>query len=104
MKNANLIISKKRLQLIINEEIANLKNEAVDHEGVKVVVTEASKLLKAANSFKEKANVVMANSVSPELDTLISRLESMIEAPASFINRPKLAPKVIKLRQTSSDD
>lgn len=106
MKTAKVTISKQRLKEIIAEEVSRfrIQNEAVDHEGVKVVVNSASKLLKAATDFKENANATMTNAVTPGLDSMINTLEEMISNPSSYTDKKHIEPKRIKLRQVKEEN
>ncbi len=95
-----LKITESDLRQFIVDELSQLR-EGVDHEGVKHVVTAASKLLKACEAFKDDPTVAMTNATTPHLDKLISVLESMISAPGSYVNPAKPKPKkVVKLRRS----
>lgn len=99
-KTISYKISEKRVKTIIAEELKNkLKTEAIDHEGAKTVVNGASKLLKAAEAFKEDANGGMQSAVTPHLDQIINALEQMISNPASYTDKVKVEPKRVKLRR-----
>lgn len=104
MKTAKIRISKERLRQLVAEELRMLHNEQVDHEGVKTVVTSSSKLLKAAEAFKKDATAAMTNALTPALDQLISVLEDMVSNPSSYVDKPKVGPRRIKLRRVDSDD
>lgn len=91
--------TEARLRQIIIEELQALHVEAVDHEGVKIVVNGASKLLKAIEAFKNDANIAMTNAVTPNIDEVAAVLESMISTPASYVDQKAVEPKVVKLRK-----
>lgn len=95
-------ITESKFRQIVAEELNALK-EDVDHEGVKKVVTAASKLLKACSAFNEgEPTAQMVNAVTPHLGSLIKVLEAMINTPASYVTaavKPK-KKKVVKLRST----
>lgn len=78
-------INKKDLSRIIHEEMRLLVMEQVDHEGVKTVVTSASKLLKAIEASRSSLTPAMVNALTPHLDSVASQLESMISNPASYV-------------------
>lgn len=103
MKTAKVQISEEHLRKLVAEELRALQREQVDHEGVKTVVTAASKMLKAAGAFKESANVAMTNALTPGLDQIIETLEAMVNNPASYVDVPKVEPRRIKLRQVDDD-
>lgn len=102
MKDNEHKISELRLRQIVREEFKALR-ESVDHEGVKTVVTAASKLLKVAEAFKADATLAMTNAVTPGLDQLISTLEDMVSNPASYVDKPKVEPRRIKLRAVKDE-
>ncbi len=94
----SLKITELDLRKIVVEELSAIR-EQVDHEGVKHVVTTASKLLKALEQFKEKEPTpAMVNAMTPHLDTMISLLESMISNPSSYVVRIKPEPRTVRLR------
>ena len=90
-------INEDRLREIIAEELKNI-NEEVDHEGVRTVVNGASKLLKAIGAFKGDSTGAMTNAVTPHLDAILKALENMVSTPASYVDKPKVEPKRVKLR------
>lgn len=93
------VIDEDRLRQIVAEELKRV-HEAVDHEGVRNVVNAASKLLKAAEAFKEEANGPAMSAVTPHLDHLVAALEDMVNTPASYVEKQKVAPRVVRLRPT----
>ena len=96
-------IKEAELRQIIVEELSALR-EGVDHEGVRHVVTGASKLLKACEAFKDgDLTPAMTNATTPLLNQLISVLEAMISTPASYVVKKPTKPKqrVVKLRKQS---
>lgn len=95
-------VSKDNLRRIVTEEIKKLR-ESVDYDGVKVVVTESSKLLKVLNQFKENATQQMIGSTTPHIDTLIKTLEEMIHSPSSYVDKVKPVAKTVKLRKVDDD-
>jgi hypothetical protein len=92
-------ITPQRLKEIISEEIKNHLMEDVDYEGVKKVVTLASKLLSAIKSTKSDVTGAMTNALMPHLEELEKTLESMINNPASYVDKPPAQQKVVKLRK-----
>jgi len=97
-------ISEQRVREIINEELAlAIKEGRVDHEAVNNVVTAASKLLKAAGDFKGKMNSSLEGACSPHLDSLISKLEHVLENPVAYVDRIKPVRRTIRLRQVEND-
>ena len=77
-------------------------NEKVDHSSIKSVVTNASELLDAIESFKEKAGVTAVNAVTPHIGQLETTLEDMLSSPASYVQKVKLGPQKISFKPTKS--
>lgn len=90
-------ITEDKLRKMIAEELKNM-HEQVDHEGVRKVVNNASKLLKALESFKGDATGAMSNALTPHLDAMHKALEDMISTPGSYVDKPKAMAKTVKLR------
>jgi len=101
-KLVNVRLSEKRLREIVTEELSVLR-EKLDHEAVRLIVTESSKLLKAVEQFKETANVTMTNSVQPHLDELSSTLERMIANPGTYVDKPKPVVKKVTFQPVKTD-
>jgi len=98
MNKKKVRISESHLRKLVVEELRAL-NEHIDHEGVKIVVTAASKLLKAVEDFNDSANSTMTNALEPDLGSVMQQLESMINNPSSYLDKPKPVKKVVHLRQ-----
>lgn len=102
-KTAEFKISEKRLREIVFEELARKKGtvqtESVDADGVKTVINASSKLLKAAVSFKEQANIALQNALGSNVDQIIRTLEQIIQNPSAYTDRVKVEPKRVKLRR-----
>lgn len=90
-------ISLDRVREIIKEEIDDM-NEAVDHNGIRDIVTVASKLLAAVEGFKEKASSHAINAVTPALSQLEQTLEDMVSTPGSYVVKPRPEPKRVSLK------
>lgn len=91
-------ISRERLQQIIKEELAKTLDEAVDHAGIRDVVTGASKLLAAVEAFKATAPHAAQNAVVPHITELERVLEDMVSSPGSYVEKPKVQPKMVSLK------
>ena len=94
---SNAKINIDSLRKIIKEEISQL-NEQIDHAGIRDVVTGASKLLAAIETFKGAAPHSAINSVTPQIDQLEKILEDMISTPGSYVSKPKQEPKKVTLK------
>lgn len=99
----NMKITEKRIKEIIAEEIkAKSKvTETVDHAASATVVTHASKLLKALETFDEHATDQMKNSVIPNFDAIKQTLENMVSTPGSYVKTPSTR-KVVSLRKVDN--
>lgn len=90
------------LRRIIREELTTV-NEAVDHAGIRDVVTGASKLLAAVEAFKTSAPVSVVHAVTPHIDILEKVLEDMVSTPGSYVPKKKLEPKKVSLKAVKSE-
>lgn len=90
-------ITEKDLRKIVKEELESLQ-EQVDHNAIKDVVTGASKLLAAVESFKGTAPPAAVNALTPNLDHVQKVLEDMLSTPGSYVPKPKVEPKKVSLR------
>ncbi len=95
-------ISRAQIQKIIAEEISRL-SEDVDHTQIKDVVTVASKLMSAIESFKSSAPQAVLNALTPNIDTISKSLEDMVSNPSSYVTRQKPAVKKISLKQVKNN-
>ena len=92
-------ISLVRLRQIIKDELVqNSVNEVVDHNGIRDIVTIASKLLAAVEDFKEKGSPAAINAVTPHLGEIEKTLENMVSAPGSYVAAPKKEPQMVSLK------
>jgi hypothetical protein len=89
------------LRRIVREELK--LNETVDHAAIRDIVTDASKLLAAVESFKSTASISAKNAVTPHIDQIEKVLEDMVSTPGSYVAKPKLVPKKVTLRQVKSE-
>lgn len=90
-------ISLDRLREIVKEELSTV-NEQVDHAAIKDIVTHASKLLAAVETFKKNAGPSAINGVTPHIDALEKILEDMVSSPSSYVSKPKAELKKVSLR------
>jgi translation elongation factor EF-Tu-like GTPase len=97
-KTIRITIKEKDLRRLVSEEVKAIR-EDVDPDGVRNVVNTASKLLKTARDFKEKATGAMTNATTPHLDSIIAALSSMIETPSSYVDKPERTQKTVQLRK-----
>lgn len=109
-KTVEIKITEKRLREIVAEELARkngqktkVVTEAIDAEGVKIVINASSKLHKALQAFKEDANTALENALGVDVDKVLSTLEHIIQNPASYTDKAKIEPKRVKLRAVKED-
>lgn len=103
MKQCKVRISESDIRRIIIQEMQQL-HEDVDHEGIANVASVASKMLKAANEFRQNANPSMSETVSPYFERVIELLEEMVSNPGAYIVKPKLEPKKVTLAQVKPEE
>lgn len=97
MTQSKAKVNLNDLRKIIKQELRSF-NESVDHNGIKEVVTGASKLLAAIESFKDSAPDAAINAVTPHLTALEGVLEDMVNTPGSYVTKAKIEPKVVSLK------
>ena len=87
-----------KLRKIIREELARATiNEDVDHKAISDVVSSASKLLDAINTFKEKAPDTVKAAINVHIEPAVELLENMLKTPDSYVTKPVAEPKVVHL-------
>lgn len=94
-----IAIEEGMLRQLVVDELKRLQ-EDIDHDGLKRVVNNASKLHQAVAKFKGDATAAMMNAVTPHLDAMMKSLEDMLHTPSSYTDKPKKEPKIVKLRAT----
>lgn len=92
------MLSKEKIKELVLKEIKQM-NEEVNFEGIKDVVTFATKLLSSVKAFKKVANQTMLSSVTPAIDTIEKSLEDMVQNPSAYTDKKAVEPQVIKLRK-----
>ena len=104
MKNK---ITLNRLKTIISEEISMLVNEdSSKSDKVAKLVMNASKLLKALETFRDNVKDIKAvDAVSPHLESLIGVMDQMVDHASTYVDDPKVQPKrlVFKLSKEKDD-
>lgn len=96
-------IDLKTLRKIVSEELKSASGtkvvrEQIDHSSMKDVVTLASKLLGAAEAFKDSATPSMINAVTPHLESILVVLEDMVSTPSSYVMKKKSEPRKVSLK------
>jgi hypothetical protein len=87
------------MRQLVMEELAKI-DESVDHKSINSIVTVASKLLAAIETFKEKAPHAALNAVTPHVSELENVLENMLSSPGSYVPKQRIEPKRISLKST----
>lgn len=100
-------ISVTRVRQIIKEELraARLREAtAPDHKATASVVSAASKLLAALESFTKSTESLpaVAGATTVHVDSLQKALAHMVEAPTSYARLPA-EPKIVRLRAQQTD-
>jgi DNA anti-recombination protein RmuC len=96
------MIKLSKIKDIINEELAKVLLEEVDHNSIKEVVTAASKLLSSVEGFKKTAPQACLDAVGQSLDQMQKSLEDMLSNPSSYIPK-KPTMKKVSLKAVSSE-
>jgi hypothetical protein len=89
-------VSLERVKQIVAEEIQSLISEDVstEHESIAQIVANASKFLKALQTFKKGANAKVTNAVTPDIIRLEKTLLNIIENGKQYVTSKK-AQKVV---------
>ena len=90
-------ITETMLKKIISEEIAQVLESSAHDAGAKVM-SSASKLLSAIESFREAATGSASAEVSPHLDDLETSLKRIVDSPMQFVDVPKPVAKKVSLK------
>jgi len=91
-----------RLQAIIREELASLK-EGTDHDAASKMMSSATKLLKAVETFKETASEKSKSEFGGNLDSIQQTLQRIIASPMQYVDATKPgAVKKVSLKPTKS--
>jgi hypothetical protein len=85
------------LREMIKTEI-NVLNEQLDHNGIRDVVTHASKFLAELEKFQDNATGTMLNAVTPQITKLAVTLEDMVSTPGSYVDQPKRVQQRVSLK------
>jgi hypothetical protein len=98
-------ITLDRIKSIISEEIQTLLKEDYSQSDKIVKLTaEASKLLKALESFKRNVlDIKATNAASPHVDVLLKTMEKMVNNASSYIDDPKAEPKKVVFKASKPD-
>lgn len=87
------------LRKIIFEEIKNLK-EGINEDSAASLAFDASKLLKALESFKESATVKSKADLGNHLDEVEKILKRIITSPMQYIDVTKSVVKKVSLKSS----
>lgn len=79
-------LTEKKIREIIQSEL--ILKEQIDHQSIKDVVSVASKLLSALETFMKSAPENLVKTTHKNITSLSSVLEDMVKAPGKY-----LAPK-----------
>ena len=91
-------IELSRLKKIIREEMA-LLHEGEDHDAAAKNMTNATKLLKAIESFKADASSVVKGELGAHLDEIEKTLNRIVQSPMKYVDVTKPpTQKVVTLK------
>jgi len=88
------------LRKIIAEEIRVLK-EGAGEDSAAALVSSASKLLKALESFKESASHKSKADLEVHMNELEKTLKRIVASPMQYIDSPKPVVKKVSLKPTN---
>ena len=77
-----------RLKKIIQEEIENL-HEGADHDSASKIMSSATKLLKAIESFKETSSEKVKSEMGDNLDSVEKLLNRVVSSPMQYVDTVK---------------
>ena len=95
-------IGLARLKKIIREEIENL-HEGEDHDSASKIVSGATKLLNALESFKETASEKVKAEIGSNLDGLEQILKRVVSSPMQYVDVTKPPVQKVTLKPQSKD-
>jgi len=90
-------IGISRLKTIIREELQNIY-EGVDEDAAAKIMSGASKLLNAIESFKESASEKVKAEVGSNLDGVEQLLKRIVSSPMQYVDVAAPAPKKVSLK------
>jgi hypothetical protein len=90
-------IGISRLKTIIREELQNIY-EGADEDAASKIMSGASKLLNAIESFKETASEKVKAEVGSNLDGVEQLLKRIVASPLQYVDVTAPGPKVVSLK------
>lgn len=90
-------ISLQTLKKIIQEEVANL-HEGVDHDTASKVMSAATKLLSAIESFKDNASEKAKAEMGSNLDSVEQLLNRIVASPMQYVDATKPPAQKVTLK------
>lgn len=90
-------IGISRLKKIIREELQNIY-EGADEDAAAKIMSGASKLLNAIESFKESASEKVKAEVGSNLDNIEQMLKRIVSSPMQYVDATSPGPKKVTLK------
>lgn len=90
-------ITLQTLKKIIREEVTSL-HEGVDHDTASKVMSAATKLLSAIESFKESASEKAKSEMGSNLDSVEQLLNRIVASPMQYVDATKPPVKKVTLK------
>ncbi|NBW06518.1 MAG: hypothetical protein EBR82_00655 [Caulobacteraceae bacterium] len=94
-------ITLKRLQQIIREELS--LNEGADHDSAAKVMSSATKLLKAVESFKSASSEKARSEMGTHLDEIEKILNRVVGSPMQYVDATEPAMKKVTLKPAKDE-
>lgn len=90
-------IGISRLKKIIREEIENLY-EGADEDAASKIMSSATKLLNAIESFKESSSEKLKSELGSNLDGVEQLLKRVVASPMQYVDVTSPGPKKVTLK------
>jgi hypothetical protein len=95
-------IGLKKLKQIIREEMSNLR-EGADHDTASKIMSGATKLLSAIETFKETASEKVKAEMGTNLAEVEKLLNRIVASPMQYVDAAKPVAKKVTLKPQKSE-
>lgn len=95
-------IGISRLKKIIREELSLLQ-EGEDHDSASKIMSSATKLLSAIETFKETASEKAKSEMGTNLDGVEQLLNRIVASPMQYVDATKPPAKKVTLKSQNPD-
>lgn len=95
-------IALSRIKQIIREELQNL-DEGQDHDSASKIMSSATKLLNAIESFKDDVSERAKGELGTNLDEVENILNRIVSSPMQYVDVAKPQAQKVTLKPTKTD-